>query len=38
MPDIDYANCHIEDYMDEDHNCLDYADCEKCPYYYEDEE
>lgn len=29
--------CHYEyDYDDEDHDCLDYMECEECPYYYAD--
>lgn len=27
--------CHY-DYDDEYHDCLDYMECEECPYYYED--
>ena len=27
--------CHHDD-TDEYHDCLDYMDCEECPYYYAD--
>ena len=27
--------CHY-DYKDKEHDCLDYMECEECPYYYED--
>ena len=27
--------CHY-DYEDEEHDCLDYMECEECPYYYAD--
>ena len=27
--------CHY-DYEDENHDCLDYMECEECPYYYSD--
>ena len=27
--------CHY-DYEGEEHDCLDYMECEECPYYYED--
>ena len=27
--------CH-NDYGDEQHDCLDYMECEECPYYYAD--
>ena len=29
--------CHY-DYEDEKHDCLDYMECEECPYYYADME
>ena len=40
MNDIDYSYCHIDEYAEDDdyHCCLDYMECEECPYYYEDEE
>ena len=29
--------CHYDyDYDDEEHDCLDYMDCDECPYYYAD--
>ena len=31
--DMEY--CHY-DYEDEEHDCLDYMECEECPYYYAD--
>ena len=27
--------CHY-DYNDEVHDCLDYMECDECPYYYTD--
>ena len=30
-----YYYCHY-DYTDEYHDCLDYMECEECPYYYYD--
>lgn len=27
--------CHYV-YEDEEHDCLDYMECEECPYYYAD--
>lgn len=27
--------CHY-DYENEEHDCLDYMECEECPYYYAD--
>ena len=27
--------CHYDD-DDEEHDCLDYMECEECPYYYTD--
>ena len=32
---IDMEFCHY-DYEDENHDCLDYIECEECPYYYAD--
>ena len=29
--------CHKED-TDKYHDCLDYMECEECPYYYADED
>ena len=33
--DEDFCYCH-NDYEDEEHDCLDYMECEECPYYYAD--
>ena len=35
MDEEDFCYCH-NDYEDEQHDCLDYMECEECPYYYED--
>ena len=35
MDEEDFCYCHY-DYEDEEHDCLDYMECEECPYYYED--
>ena len=32
---IDMEYCHY-DYEDKEHDCLDYMECEECPYYYAD--
>ena len=32
---IDMEYCHY-DYEEEQHDCLDYMECEECPYYYAD--
>ena len=32
---VDMEYCHY-DYEDEYHDCLDYMECEECPYYYAD--
>ena len=32
---VDMEYCHY-DYEDEQHDCLDYIECEECPYYYAD--
>ena len=32
--DEDFCYCH-NDYEDDEHDCLDYMECEECPYYYE---
>ena len=34
--DIDFSYCHKDEYEDDEHDCLDYMECEECPYYYED--
>ena len=37
--DIDkYCYCHDDDDTYEHLDCLDYMDCEECPYYYADED
>ena len=38
MTDIDYSYCHIDECVDDNHDCLDYMECGECPYYYEDED
>ena len=35
MDEEDFCYCHY-DYEDEEHDCLDYMECEECPYYYGD--
>ena len=35
MDEEDYCYCHHDD-TDEYHDCLDYMECEECPYYYAD--
>ena len=35
MNDEDFCYCHHDD-TDEYHDCLDYMECEECPYYYAD--
>ena len=35
MDEEDFRYCHNDD-TDEYHDCLDYMECEECPYYYED--
>ena len=35
MDEEDFCYCHY-DYEDEEHDCLDYMECEQCPYYYAD--
>ena len=32
---FDVKYCHY-DYKDEQHDCLDYMECEECPYYCAD--
>ena len=32
---FDMEYCHY-DYEDEEHDCLDYMECQECPYYYAD--
>ena len=33
MYEEDFCYCHHDD-TDEYHDCLDYMECEECPYYY----
>ena len=35
MDEEEYCYCHNDD-TDEYHDCLDYMECEECPYYYAD--
>ena len=35
MDEEEFYYCHY-DYEDEEHDCLDYMECEECPYYYAD--
>ena len=35
MDEEDFCYCHNYD-ADEYHDCLDYMECEECPYYYAD--
>ena len=35
MDDDEFCYCHNDD-TDEYHDCLDYMECEECPYYYSD--
>ena len=35
MDEDELRYCHHDD-TDEYHNCLDYMECEECPYYYAD--
>ena len=35
MDEGEFRYCHYDD-TDEEHDCLDYMECEECPYYYED--
>ena len=37
MEEEEFCCCHCDD-TDEDHDCLDYMECEECPYYYADED
>ena len=37
--DIDeHCYCHYDDDTYEHCDCLDYMECEECPYYYADED
>ena len=35
MDEDELRYCHHDD-TDEYHDCLDYTECEECPYYYAD--
>lgn len=35
MDEDEFCYCHNDD-TDEYHDCLDYMECEECPYYYAD--
>lgn len=35
MYEDEFCYCHNDD-TDEYHDCLDYMECEECPYYYAD--
>ena len=35
MDEDELSYCHHDD-TDEYHDCLDYMECEECPYYYAD--
>ena len=35
MDEDELRYCHHDD-TDEYHDCLDYMECEECPYYYAD--
>ena len=35
MGEEEFCYCHCDD-TDEHHDCLDYMECEECPYYYAD--
>ena len=35
MDENESCYCHHDD-TDEYHDCLDYMECEECPYYYAD--
>ena len=38
MDEEDFCYCHYNntDETEEYHDCLDYTECEECPYYYAD--
>ena len=37
--DIDeYRYCHYGEWLDEYHDCLDYMECEDCPFYHADDD
>ena len=37
MYEDEFCYCHNDD-TDEYHDCLDYMECEECPYYYADDD
>ena len=38
MDEEDYCYCHYHNDTYEYFDCLDYMECEECPYYYADED
>ena len=38
MDEEDYCYCHYHKDTYEYFDCLDYMECEECPYYYADED
>ena len=38
MDEEDYCYCHYHDDTYEYFDCLDYMECEECPYYYADKD
>ena len=38
MDEEDFCYCHYHDDTYEYFDCLDYMECEECPYYYADED
>ena len=36
MDEEEFRYCHKDEHADEYHDCLDYMECEECPYYYAD--
>ena len=36
MNEEEFRYCHKAEHTDEYHDCLDYMECEECPYYYAD--
>ena len=38
MNEEEFRYCHKDEHTDEYHDCLDYMECEECPYYYADED
>lgn len=33
--EFDYRSCHKDEYDDNYHDCLDYMECDECPYFYD---